>query len=83
MYSINAKFVFIYVQRICSNGGFEAVLENQFHMSKENLTESGFEPETSGLTYWHSLPTELSSPILAVPQIVNYLCSGWGASQKP
>ena len=24
---------------------------NQFQMSKENLTESGFEPETSGLTY--------------------------------
>ena len=26
----------------------------QFQMSKENLTESGFEPETSGLTYQHS-----------------------------
>ena len=27
---------------------------NQFQMSKENLTESGFEPETSGLTYQRS-----------------------------
>ena len=27
---------------------------NQFQMSKENWTESGFEPETSGLTYQHS-----------------------------
>ena len=26
----------------------------QFQMSKENLTESGFEPETSGLTYQRS-----------------------------
>ena len=30
-----------------------------------------------------TLPTQLSSPMLAVPQIVNYLCSGLGASQKP
>ena len=29
------------------------------------------------------LPTELSSPILMVPQIVKYLCFGWGASQRP
>ena len=27
---------------------------NQFKMSKDNLTESGFELETSGLTYQHS-----------------------------
>ena len=33
---------------------------NQFQLSKENLTKSGFEPETSGLTYQCS---QLSSPI--------------------
>ena len=28
------------------------------------------------------LPAELSSLILAVPQIANYLCLGWGASPE-
>ena len=35
---------------------------NQFQMSKANLTESGFEPETSGLTYQRSY--QLSYPAL-------------------
>ena len=54
-------------------------------MNKENLTELEFKAETPD--FWFEvpalLPTELCRPILAVAQIVNYLCSGWGASQKP
>ena len=55
----------------------------EFQLSEENLTELGFEREPSGSDIPVLLPAELSSPVLAVPQIVNYLCSGWGASQKP
>ena len=35
-------------------GNWLGTIINQFQMSKENLTESGFEPKTSGLTYQRS-----------------------------
>ena len=47
-------------------------------MNKDKLTRAGFEPATSGL---RPLPTELTSPILAVSLFCQYLCSG-GTSQK-
>ena len=49
---------------------------------QRNWTEQGFEPETCCLTYQALLLTELSSPILAVPQIVNYLLHGMGCQSQ-
>ena len=43
-------------------------------MSKENLTEPGFEPETSDVPVL--LPTELSSPTLAVPKLSTIFAQG-------
>ena len=42
---------------------------HQFQMSKENWTESGFESETSGLTYENTYQRsyQLSYPVIKIP----------------
>ena len=52
-------------------------------MSKASFTEPGLEPEISGLMRQRSYKLSYPGPTRAVPQIVHYLCSQWGASQKP
>ena len=67
-----------YIQSIC----MLLCLKIHFGMNKEKFTRAGFESATSGLTCAAgALPTELTSPILAVCLFCQYLCSA-GASQK-
>ena len=54
------KHIFNYLERM---GSWQGTILNQFYMSKENLTEPGLEPETSGLNYYHSHWLEPSSSI--------------------
>ena len=52
----------------------------QFQMSKENLTESGFEPETSGLTYQRSKVIDmrvLCDMICTPPRSNAFLCEAF------
>ena len=51
----------IKLKRIIFTGNLN-ILNHQLQMSKETLTESGFEPETSGLRYQRSY--QLSYPAL-------------------
>ena len=58
-------------------GNWLGTFLDNFWMNKEKFTRVGFEPATSGL----KVPTELSSPILAVSLFCQYICSA-GTSQK-
>ena len=44
---------------------------NQFQVSKENLTEPGFEPKASGLTYQHSYQLGYPAPYWRSPKFKN------------
>ena len=65
-------------------GNWLGTFLDKFWINKDKFTRVGYEPATSGLT--RRIPTELTSPILAVSLCCQYLCSqergGGGASQK-
>ena len=64
------KDFFIHCKAHTGQGKYTNTGKNYFQMSKENLTEPGLEPKTSGLMYQHSY--QLSYPAQYwVPSIVH------------